>query len=693
MALTNDQKRAIALARAKQRQAQLQQPAPDSTAPLGPALDPSVQSVVGAFGDERGKIADFVAMQKRLDDAKALGVPESEAFRIAVSGTPEENAAAARAVFGGIPETLAAMGSGLAASSAGGLGGLTALARGEGLDAAVDVIKETQKSSTFAPRTEAGKENLDLVGRGAKFAMTPLTKSAEFAGDVTLDVTGSPAAATAVKVGLESLPDLIGLKGIRTIASKPTELQTSVKSLIERSRPSETIDNIDAIIASDLAPQVKAQQIKQAAHTPETGPVTLEGEFQRVPATKNPIVKEIQDLTQSVKDPAELVERVQHLAAEQKGGANKTAQFMLDGVDKVVKDPKAIETLKQGFTEGIIASVKGSTKTDRRNMGKALDLLKKGKANERFASAFRPSDVVGDSVFKRYESVAAINKKAGEGIDKAARDFKGRVNLVDPVDSFIRDLKEMGISVTSRDGVLTPNFKGSDIEDLEGPSRGAVKTMLRRSVDAAKSGDPLKAHRMKKLIDTRVTFGRGGDQALDAKLEVVFKKLRSGIDGTLDRKFPKYDSANKVYSESIGAIDNFRAAVGSKFDPKAPGANRFLGTTTRRLMSNAQTRTPLNNAINQLGAVSGKHGKKFEDDVLTQAIFVDELQRMFGANSTTSFLGDIEKGVKTGLEAATGRRGPIDLVLDAGEAVIKTVKGVNEDNAIKAMSELLKESR
>jgi hypothetical protein len=66
-------------------------------------------------------------------------------------------------------------------------------------------------------------------------------------------------------------------------------------------------------------------------------------------------------------------------------------------------------------------------------------------------------------------------------------------------------------------------------------------------------------------------------------------------------------------------------------------------------------------------------------------MFVDELESIFGATAKTSLQGDVQKAA---LQAAKGG-GLIDRGAQAAEVAIKAAKGVNEDNAIKAMEKLL----
>jgi hypothetical protein len=109
------------------------------------------------------------------------------------------------------PEELAMhAATGAASSVIGGWKGLTELVKGNGVEAAKKALEDEQAQHTL-PITP-GSQNEDIVKAfGSKY--NPLNWSgmiADKAGDVTMNATGSPAAATAVKTGINAVPLLAG---------------------------------------------------------------------------------------------------------------------------------------------------------------------------------------------------------------------------------------------------------------------------------------------------------------------------------------------------------------------------------------------------------------------------------------------------------------------------------------------------
>lgn len=116
----------------------------------------------------------------------------------------------------GAAETGIQAATGLAGSVFGGLGGIiqgaaNTLDPKEGDMSAADRVKQIQQAMTYQPRTTYGK--LESAAVSAPFNL--LAKGANKAGEVTTDVTGSPAAGAAVNTAIQAAPALLGAKGAK----------------------------------------------------------------------------------------------------------------------------------------------------------------------------------------------------------------------------------------------------------------------------------------------------------------------------------------------------------------------------------------------------------------------------------------------------------------------------------------------
>jgi hypothetical protein len=112
----------------------------------------------------------------------------------------------------------------------------------------------------------------------------------------------------------------------------------------------------------------------------------------------------------------------------------------------------------------------------------------------------------------------------------------------------------------------------------------------------------------------------------------------------------------------------------------------------RKLTSNYGTRANLIDALDQANQTSQKYGLSLNDDIVNQLIFVNELDRMFGAAAQTSLKGQVaEAAMGTGTDIARGNfSGLAQRAFDLMAEKAENLKGINKENAIKAMEEILK---
>ena len=197
-------------------------------------------------------------------------------------------------------------------------------------------------------------------------------------------------------------------------------------------------------------------------------------------------------------------------------------------------------------------------------------------------------------------------------------------------------------------------------------------------------------HDAKRFIDTQVDYGkRSLANPLTAEAERAVKGLRRNLNQSLGEKFPVYKAANEKYADTITALDDLQKSAGTQINFDSENANKALGTAMRKLTSNYGTRANLIDSLDQANQVAAKYGMRLDDDIVSQLIFVNELDRMFGAAAQTSLKGQVAEGVLgTGVDIARGRiaERAFDLLAEKAE----NLRGINKENAVKSMEELLK---
>lgn len=561
----------------------------------------------------------------------------------------------------GVIEPAIAMGSGIESAIRGGLAGtvqaLNPMAeQGAGAKAVEDI-----QSGAYRPKTQAGKQGLKTIGdvfqKGVDLANIPLSGLAGIAeivagqgldqaadtvsdvqdkglsetlGDRTLEETNSPLAATVAHTFPAAVGSVFGLKG----ADK-------------------------ALNATKGAATAAADATKEVA----------KNIFAYQSPTKQKIVELIEEGSPHI----------------------DTAKFKLVN-GRAVKDQLSLDAIKQGFDEGVIAALKGSSSTDKVKMQRMVSIMQKGKKNARFAIINRPADVAGETLLERVKFIRDTNRQAGTDIDKAAQSLKGQsVDLSLPVSNFSEALDSLGISIKRNDkGDFLPDFSKSEVSPGD---RGPIREVIRQMSVKSQGGnlDAFTVHKMKRIIDRNVTFGKV-KTGISGDAERALKQFRSGLDEALDSNFPDYNAANIKYAETINALDSIQSAAGRKLDFSSASADKATGTVLRRLMSNTQSRANFIDAINEVETVVKKNGGRFDDDLLNQVIFADELDRVFGPVAKTSLQGQVDQSIGRKARGLATREGREKLAADAVEKAAKSAGGTSQDRAFESIMRILRES-
>jgi len=364
---------------------------------------------------------------------------------------------------------------------------------------------------------------------------------------------------------------------------------------------------------------------------------------------------------------------------------SRVARYTLDGQGKLKSDPFAQEAIKQGMDEGTVATIKGASASDKIKASRAVDILVRGRTDPRYRALNRPSDIIGESVLERYKVVQGANTTAVKNLDSVAKGLKGqKIDPTPAVKSFIEDLDDLGVSISNGKA----NYKGSDLEGLDAPQK-ILNNLIKRMTEVSDDGYEL--HRLKRFIDENVQYGKTGD-GLSGRTESIIKGFRRNIDALLDNSSSAYNTTNTIYADTRNAIDDFVTSAGAKFNPNSPNATARIGTLARRILSNAQSRTDVLNSLQVLQDTAEKYGGKFTDDVITQTVFINDLERLFGTQAPTSLAGEVTKGVQRAGTIAgklKSSQGLFDLALQLGGEGIEKARGINEENLIKAIKLLL----
>ena len=360
------------------------------------------------------------------------------------------------------------------------------------------------------------------------------------------------------------------------------------------------------------------------------------------------------------------------------------ASKTINEAGKVVKDKAGAEAVRQGIPEAEVAYIKTASDTNKAKMSKMLDIRQKSLTNKR--SIERSSDVVGDTFLQHAKFIESKNRQAGKDLNVVASRLRGKkIDPTVPLTEFGNELENAGIGIRGK----TLNFKGSDFEGI-GPSQTAIRNVYERALRVAKTGDALEAHRLKKYIDEIVDYGKNAE-GLSGRAQRMLKGLRRNMDTVLDSKFPLYNKFNTIFSDTIGEMNKIGDALGHSFRIGDTFANAKVGTAMRSILSNSQKRAQILQLLESMQGVSKKYGLKTDDDIVTQALFADTLEKMLGSEAPSSFLGQVETGVGQAISAGTdiARGNVIGGTIKAGKFLIDATRGVNQEAKINALKALL----
>ena len=554
---------------------------------------------------------------------------------------------------GGVLETEAAMASGMLAEPIAGIAGIIAGLNPGGKTGA-EQVEATRSSMTYQPRTESGQNIMGTIGGLAE----NIPEIGKPMGDFVMEKTGKPWLATAAASAPTLLAELAGLGSLRG-------LRTGSRLLDNTGRPTKI-----------LRRELDRHGLNYDSLTPEAQSM--------IPAIADQsFISKAADIS----GPSE-----QALIQQIKSGGRDDA---LAGVrvvrDKVVPDIAGVEALKQGYAPGFVQSVKTATGETKRGMGKMLDISRRIKATERLSLDIRPGNIVGESVSKRIKFIRnKANLARDELNDIAKQSLPGRtINPSTVTEQLQKSLADLDIrSTDGPNGVPILDFKRSMISKDKSSQRA-----IKDAVDLLSEGgsvDALRAHKLKRQLDNIIDFKKKSSAGLGDEGRKVLIDLRKALNKSVRDVDPDYARVNDTLHASLTALDDFQAVAGTKMDIFGEGANSAIGQKMRGLMSNIQSRVPLENAVNGLDATALKLGAEFGDDIKDLTMFANALDARFGNVAKTGFSGQIEQSINRVFNQGLSQEIMGQAAGKVSQGVAK-MRGVNEFNAFEAMKDLIGE--
>lgn len=340
---------------------------------------------------------------------------------------------------------------------------------------------------------------------------------------------------------------------------------------------------------------------------------------------------------------------------------------------------------KQGFDDNMTTLMVNATPLNKRRFLQQVNIMKKGKTDEKYKAMNRPADVAGNSALRQIDFALSNKEKAGQQLGRVSKRLNDPIDVSTPITGFVKDLDSMGISLNEKG---KPDFTGSLIE-FSPSSKSIINNTLTKINRKKTQPTGLEAHEFKKFLDEDLFTGKQSEGGVSGKVESVMGKLRKGINESINEVSPEYKEANKRFSDNISVINDIQDVVGKKLDIKGKYADKAFGTALRGFLNNTKGRANILTAVENLEKNSKKYGGSFDDDILAQMLVADELDSVFGGGGRTTLRGEVKKG---NVDAAidVGQMTGVGMLATGAKKINKAMQGINEKNQIKAIESLLK---
>lgn len=394
---------------------------------------------------------------------------------------------------------------------------------------------------------------------------------------------------------------------------------------------------------------------------------------------------------------------------KQGSGNESLAGLKLEGPN-IVKDNLGIETVRQGYRPGDVASAKNANKLTREKMVEMLNIKRKIQSDSSVALDIRPSKIAGDALMNRFKFVrdkanvlrdelnAIANGEIVPGtlpgpgvrqglkgleidtssIETSVLDGLRKINIDIP-DDVLADTTKLAQHFKSREA-----FVGSDISKDRTSQR-----VIRDTIDLLSEpgeADALRAHRIKRQIDTMVDFRKKESKGLTESGENFAKSIRRSLNQSIREVNPQYAKVNDDLSRALESMNAFKDAMPRKVSFFDDNLEEAVGQDLRKILSNYSSRQGIVNSIKSLDDTSRFFGGNFETDVNKLVLFNNTLDDRFGATARGSFKGEIESGIRSLSPKEIIKEKVAQGVIDS----INKLREVNDEKAFNSMQELLR---
>ena len=538
--------------------------------------------------------------------------------------------------------------------------------------------QEFREEYTYKPRTQYGKRLEKNIGEFMQPAVEYMTEKTQALGEATTEATGSPTAGYAAEHLPMFLLDALGTYGVTSALKSGTTRQVPLK-------------NPDGSPTPLLRKALDKKGISYEALS--------EADRAAIPATvdKNMVTRRTG------------APRIAEQALEQevRGGATQsgTAGYQPGAKGGIEKDPLAQQAIKQNWDEGFISLVKQANDPTKAKMLEMINLRRniltdrsalKPKIDpvtgKRSTQPTRPSDIAGDALLEKARYVEDQATSAASRLNDIANTRLANITMdTAPLQRQIIDqLRNMDIKILNLaddgfpQGKPVLDFRGSAISK-NGAAKRTISDVLDLMDEMGRGQiSALQFHKMKRMLDELIDYRKSGtnEGALTKQAKNFVKDIRKRLNNEVRRVDDEYASINDQLTATYDAFDTLREGVGKNLDLTSPA----VGQQLRRLFSNTQARTKVENGIIDIDMLSKELGGQFPVDIWDLAQLSAEMDSLMKPVAQTSFAGEIGSQIAQ----KTMGKSSLQTGLDLGKSVYDRARGVTPQSQLNSLEELLR---
>ena len=366
------------------------------------------------------------------------------------------------------------------------------------------------------------------------------------------------------------------------------------------------------------------------------------------------------------------------------GGTKEAAKLKFNATGQLVKNPAGIKATSAGWGDNVIGHVSSLTQSEKGLYKQMVASAKKYYSE--YAAKGRPSDVVGMEFSKNVQYLKQQKMKSGKLLDVIAKDLAGKkVNVSEFVTKLRQDIFELGGKIDDNGKVVFG--RDSQLYNITGDQRALIG-LYEKSKGLA-NPSALQVHEAKKWLDNYINYGKSitsAENSITKKIQPLLQGYRASLNETVRKVSPAYAKQNDIFSTSAGSLADLQSAMGTT-DILSPMAPQFLGQKFRAFLGNNQNRLKIEMAVGEAQAAAKQLGGKFpEHDITAQMRFINDMEKMWGPFTETSFKAEIGQAAsrqmqapsitQTGLEAARLTQRQLNKLKVSRDAQIKAMDGL-----------------